>query len=121
MNNDTIMFLLDCIMVALGFYVLTITLAMRKSGVVPLAFVAPEEMKKCRDETGFIGYLFPRAMIFAIICLLCGILTILNDTGFLPSFLPKGGMLGTGLLLLFLLGWLFLSFSIRKGKQTYFR
>ena len=119
--TDKIMYIFDCIMFILGIYLLQASFVMKRTGVIPLTFISPEEMKKCRDTEGLSHFLFPRSIAFAIICLVCGLISFLSDTGHLPPFLPASGITGTVMLVIFLIGYALFTASVRQGKGAYFQ
>lgn len=118
MDSMGFMVAFDVVIAVLGAYVVIMSVMMKKKKEIPGIFVSAEEIKNCKDETGFCNYLFLKALIFGIVCMIFGIIDFIIDYGIYPNA-PK--TLNIILLVLFLVVWFWFSWSIKKGKEKYFR
>lgn len=83
--------------------------------MVPNLFVPVEEMTKCKDQPGFIAFLFPRAIIFGIVSAIFGIEGVCND-----MFLNLGQIVNVIMIVVFIVAWVWFSMQLRKGKEKFF-
>ncbi len=54
-------------------YLIYLSVSMKIKGVIPKSVIEPSVMEKCRDEKGFISYIFPWMIIFGVISLITSV------------------------------------------------
>ncbi|MBO5372689.1 MAG: hypothetical protein J6A75_08220 [Lachnospiraceae bacterium] len=106
----------DIIIAILGAYVMFSAFQMKKKGEISSFIVNPAEITRCKDRVGFIEHIFNKTVVFGVICLLFGILAIINDSGMfsLGQFFNAGGVI------IFLGIWVWYNSQIKKGKDKFF-
>lgn len=120
MKGFNIMLIFDIIIAGVGVYLLYSYIIMKKDREIPSAFVAEEQIRKCKDKDGFINYMLPRTLIFAIGSMASGILCFLADLKVLPLSKHAGSIFGVTMLLVFLTIWLIFSSSMKNARVKYF-
>ena len=115
MTNADMMVIFDVIITIMGTYIIFSTIKMKKDGMVPNLFVPVEEMTKCKDQPGFIAFLFPRAIIFGLVSAIFGIEGVCND-----MFLNLGQIVNVIMIVVFIVAWVWFSMQLRKGKEKFF-
>lgn len=117
MDSLGFMVAFDIVIAILGCYIVVRSILMKKKKEIPTIFVVAEEARGCKDVPGFIDYLFPKAMLFGIVCCIFGIIDFVIDYGIYTNT-PK--YVNVVLLVLFLIVWFYFSWSIKKGKEKFF-
>lgn len=120
MKGFNIMLIFDIIIAGVGVYLLYSYIIMKKDREIPSAFVAEEQIRKCKDKDGFINYMLPRTLIFAIGSMASGVLCFLADLKVLPLSKNAGSIFGVTMLLVFLTIWLIFSSSMKNARVKYF-
>ena len=120
MKGFNIMLIFDLIIAGVGVYLLYSYFLMKKEHEIPSSFVAEEQIKKCRDKDGFISYMLPRTLLFAVGSMASGILCFLADLKVLPLSKSAGSIFGVAMLFIFLAIWLIFSSSMKNAKIKYF-
>lgn len=95
-NIDTYL-IFDIILAILGVYLIVTSLRMRKQGRVSTLLVSEEEQKKCRKQKEYVVFMFPRMLAFAIICILVGVMGVINDLEVVT--IPYWGLIELGVFL----------------------
>ena len=130
MSSDSFMILFDIIATVLGIYVIFRSIVMKKKKEIPVLFVGADDVKNCKDPEGFCNFLFPRALVFGIVCVVFGVVAFYLDGGLARFNVYVGESLATPswgktvniiLLVIFLASWFWFSFGIKKGKEKFFK
>lgn len=78
---------IEFVLILVGVYSLAGTVKMKRESILSRSFLprwATED--KCLDKTGFIRFMFPRQLLFSLLCIADGVLNILQiQYGFLES------------------------------------
>ena len=74
------MVIIDAIIIVLGIYMIFASVQMKKTNKINSFIVDEQVMKTCKDEKGFVTYLFPRMLSFSIILIVIGVVKIIADT-----------------------------------------
>lgn len=115
LNSTTVMILFDVLITILGLYIVFNALRMKTKDIIPSILLTPKELKYCRDQYGFIDYMFPFTLVFGFVCIAFGVVNILGDLVF--SFSP----LVTGIsIVVLLVVWFLFSQFLRKAKTRFF-
>lgn len=117
MDSMGFMVAFDIVIAILGAYLVVRSFIMKKKKEIPTIFVAAEEIRGCKDVPGFVDYLFPKAILFGIVCFIFGVIDFVVDFGIIKNT-PK--YVNAILLVLFLIVWFYFSWSIKKGKEKFF-
>ena len=114
MSFDVI-FMFDVIILVLGFYLLILSLKAIKDKTVATIVVPAVDMVSCTDVPAMSHYLMPKVVIFAVICLICGVQGVLNDTKLLemPMIVNNGFLVG------FLATWCWFSYIVVQARKRY--
>lgn len=105
----------DVIITILGAYVIFSAFQMKRKGEISSFIVNPAEITRCKDKNGFINHIFSKTIIFGVICLVFGILAIIND-----SMVSLGAFFNAGGVIVFLGVWVWYNTQVRKGKEQFF-
>ncbi|MBQ5431246.1 MAG: hypothetical protein IIU28_06310 [Lachnospiraceae bacterium] len=120
MKDFNFMLIIDLVIAGLGIYLSYAAIIMKTRSALPPAFVASEELKRCKDPEGFATYMWSRTALFAVISILSGVLSFLCDLKVLPLSKVNASFLSISLLVLFLVIWMFFNASMRSGKSRFF-
>lgn len=106
----------DAIIAILGAYVMYSAFKMKRKGEISSFIVNPAEITRCKDKVGFIGHIYSQTLIFGVVCLVYGLLALVNDTGVtsLGQFFNIGGVI------VFLVICVWYNIQVRKGKDKFF-
>ncbi|MBO5302668.1 MAG: hypothetical protein J6A92_01300 [Lachnospiraceae bacterium] len=106
----------DVIITILGAYVMFSAFQMKRKGEISSFIVNPAEITRCKDKNGFIGHVYSQTLIFGAVCLIYGLLALVNDTGvmFLGKFFNVAGVV------VFLGIWIWYNAQVKKGKDKFF-
>lgn len=110
--NMSIIF--DALITALGVVILFYAVKMKRSKTIPGFFVPPEEISHARDLPGFAAFLFPRALLFSIVCMLFGVQGLVNDLIF-----SMHHIINLVMILVFIAVWVWFSVQLRQGRERY--
>ena len=77
--NDGMLLIFDTIIALFGVYMIYVTINMKKTGVVNKLLLAPDEIKKLKDQKGFIESTYMKLLIFAIVVTIDGAIGIFSD------------------------------------------
>jgi len=122
MTKDNIMLIFDIIVLVLGIYIIYQARFMKGNQEVPSLFVAPEEMKLCRNKKGFINFFYSKAIIFGVVDVIYGLEGIYNDyITQMNEALPQLNDIVNDVVLVVFLGiWIWFSMQLKKGKREFF-
>ena len=99
-----------------GFALIYIALWMKKKQRIHSVILAPEELARCNDESGFVAFLYGKLLITAAFCLVSG------AYGMVLDFANRTNILGKSIvLLLFLTGCGIYAVSIRKARDNFLK
>jgi len=73
------MYLIDLMIMLAAIYVLYLGIEMKKTMKIHKSMMAKEMIEKCKDQAGFVSYIFPSVMIFGIVSIVAGIMGFLFD------------------------------------------
>lgn len=118
MDSSGFMVAFDVVVAILGVYVVVRSIMMKQKKEIPTIFVASEEIKNCKDVPSFCNYIFPKALIFGLVCVVFGGIDFVIDYG-LYANTPK--YVNVILLAMFLVVWFWFSWGLKKGKEKYFK
>lgn len=118
MDSMGFMVAFDVVVAVLGVYLVVRTIMMKNKKEIPSIFVAAEEIKNCKDVPAFCDYIFPKALIFGIVCVIFGVIDFVIDYGIYTNT-PK--YVNVVLLVLFLAVWFWFSWGLKKGKEKFFK
>lgn len=74
-----VMPVIDAVITILGIYLIFVSLRMKKLKKVNTFIVDEETLKRCKDQSAFAEYLFPKMLIFSIILTITGIVRMVHD------------------------------------------
>lgn len=74
------MVIIDVIIIIIGVYMIYTSIQMKRTNKINNIIVDEQIMRNCKDEKGFVAYLFPRMLSFSIILVAVGIVRLLADT-----------------------------------------
>ena len=115
-NSDTIMTIFDVIVLLLGAYLIFCAVKMKKTDEIPSILLAPKELKLCKNPYDFIDYMFPFLLIFGIVCVIFGIVSIIMD-----AILHLPGIYDGIAVLILLTVWVWFSMMLRRAKNRFMR
>lgn len=72
--------IIDIVIIVLGFYMIYVSVQMKKKNKINHFIVDEQVMRACKDEKGFVAYLYPRMLSFSIILIIVGVVKLLADT-----------------------------------------
>ena len=78
--------IMDIITIGLGVYLAFINFNMKRTLVIHKMLLHPEEIKKVKDNKGFIDYIAPRTYIFSGVISILGIVGVISDLWFFIPF-----------------------------------
>ena len=84
-----VMLIFNAIITAFGIYMAVSALLMKKRGKINPMILAKEEMKKVKDEKGFIDFIYWHEIIFGLLVVIVGIRGVLNEIIKFPSGISK--------------------------------
>lgn len=108
--------LIDLMTGGFGLYMIYLGVKMHREQKISEVILTSETKNKCKDEKGYITYIFPGFLAFGILSLLLGILCGLMDF----EILPGSSIAEMGMLALFLIGLVFFAYRMRRGKERYY-
>lgn len=79
MKLDTYL-IFDIILTGLGVFMVISAFLMKKTGRISKILLTDEEQARIKNTEGFIAFMYPRMLGFAIVCALIGIFGIFHDT-----------------------------------------
>ena len=82
MMNDSILYIFDIIIVLSGIYCIYSAIYMKMTGKVhanKLVIPKDKDVNSCKDPDGYISYIVPRLIIYAILVIILGGLAVAND------------------------------------------
>ncbi|MBU9728718.1 hypothetical protein [Diplocloster modestus] len=112
---DSMFVLLDVIVFGCGIYCLYAWYLMKVKGEVKTGFLVSKDvdMKKCKDLPGYLAYMGPRTLIFALFTTVYGGICLIND-----FVLQIGSAIFIGMIVFFAaLVWFAL--CTRKAMKTF--
>lgn len=108
--------LMDIIIAGVGIYLAVEAVRMKMEGRINSLVVPEEEIKKCKDDAGYIRAIFPFMIFFAVVAFVVGIIGILADTKLISV-----GRIWTYIeLLAFLLSLAVFAEGMRRAKEKFF-
>ena len=114
LNSDVVIIIFDCLVLLLGAYLIFNAVKMKKTDTIPPILLAPKELELCKNPYGFVDYMFPFLLIFGIICVLYGVVSIVGDA--LLSF-PR---IVDGVAVVVLIGaWIWFSVMLKRAKARF--
>lgn len=119
MNFD-IMKIFDVIILALGLYIAFCAVRL-KSNNVPSTLIPPELLKKCKNISGLCNRLFRPTCLFAFVSLLYGIYSSIFDFQLVAVASQINSIINVALILLFIVGWVYFSYVLRKATEEFCR
>lgn len=114
MQNFPMMPIFDVIITLLGAYILYTAVKMKSEMKMPPLFVTPEEMRTCKNEKGFVNYLYGRVVAFGLIDLLFGLEGLFSDLVY-----DLGTAVNAVLVVVFVAAWIWFSVQLRKGREEF--
>lgn len=96
-----------------GVYMIVAGYHMKKNKEIGTVILALEERKKCKDENGFISYIYWREIVVGVAVILLGIAEIANDLLDEAGILPYIGVV-IGIIALL---WFF--YSIKRARELF--
>lgn len=117
MDSMSFMVAFDVVVAVLGVYIVIRSILMKNKQEIPSIFVPTEEIKNCKDAPGFCNFIFPKAFIFGLVCVVFGVIDFVFDYGIINT--PK--YINVILLIVFLAVWFWFSWSLKKGKEKFFK
>lgn len=73
------MLIMDIVITIFGIYLIYVALQMKKTKKVNSFIVAEEVLKKCKKQSDFAEYLYPKMLIFASVLTITGGIRIVDD------------------------------------------
>ncbi len=108
-----VMLLFDIIIVIFGAYMVGAALKMKKTGVISAVVITQEEIARCRDNAGFIAFMYWKEAVFGVIVALVGVLGVIND------LLLSLGIFNVVEMLIFLAAFLWFQNELRRAREKY--
>lgn len=80
MNNSMYM-LMDLVIAGFAVYILYQYIVMVKSKEIRANMLLPKELevKRCKDQAGYIKYIGPKLLAFGLTTLICGVIGLVQD------------------------------------------
>ena len=113
-----IMKIFDVIILALGVYIAFCAVRL-KSNNVPSTLIPPELLKKCRNVEGLCTRLFGPTCLFAFVSLLYGVYSSIFDFQLVTVTSQVNSIINVALILLFIVGWVYFSYVLRKATEEF--
>lgn len=98
MTSFPTMLIMDLIIAGYGIFMIYISVWMRKNKRVHKSVLAEEEIKRCRDQEGFVNYMFSKVMLLAVVCVLTGVGGMICDYLEISSRIVSLSILGVFLI-----------------------
>ena len=73
------MLIMNIIVLVFGAYMLYMSVSMKKTGRIPSMILAPEELKKCKDEKSFTAFLSPKLLVVSLVFMAVGAISLLEE------------------------------------------
>ncbi|MCR4673902.1 MAG: hypothetical protein K5675_02745 [Lachnospiraceae bacterium] len=113
-----IMKIFDIIILVLGVYIAYCAVRV-KGGNIPTTFVAPEDVRKCKDKEGLCKAIFMPACVFGVVSLVYGVYSVIFDFGIIEAGSDITSILNAVLILIFVIGWVYFSYVLRKSVAKF--
>lgn len=108
-----VMLVFDVVIILFGIYMVITSLQMKKSGKINSMVLAQEELKKVKDEKGFIEFLYWREILFGALVIIVGIIGVLNET------IISIGKAGIFEVIVFLAAFIWFQNSLAKAREKF--
>lgn len=73
MSSFPTMLIMDLVIAGYGLFMVYISFWMKKNKRVHKSVLAEEEIKRCKDQEGFVNFMFSKVMLLAVVCVLTGV------------------------------------------------
>lgn len=111
----SVMMVFNAVILVIGIYMIVSALQMKKSGKISQMLLAKEELKKVKDENGFITFLYRREILLGVVMIIVGILGFFEEKVSLP------GAFRMVEVVIFLAAFLWFQNSLMKARQKFLR
>lgn len=108
-----IMTIFDIVIVFFGSYMIVSAFIMKKSGKISSAVIANEEIASCKDNEGFIAFIYWKEALFGGVIVLVGILGLIND------LVISLGSFNLIEMVLFLAAFIWFQQQLRKARSRF--
>lgn len=104
---------IDIIILVFGAYMVISAMKMKKTGRISSTVITAEEIKSCRDQDGFIGYMYWKEALFGGIIILVGFLGLISDR------LISLGFFNILEMIVFLASFLWFQYHLGKARTKF--
>ena len=108
--------LMDIVITFFGVYLAFSALKMKRTGKITSLVVPEEEIRKCKDEKGYINVIVPYMFFFSVVAIIAGAIGILCYV----KVIHVGRIWTLIELALFLLALFFFAYGMRRAKDQFF-
>ena len=74
-----VMIIIDVIIAVVGLYLIFMALQMKSTKKVNTFIVDEQVLQRCRNQSAFAEYLYPKMLFFAIILTITGVIRVIDD------------------------------------------
>lgn len=108
-----VMLIFDIVILIFGIYMIGAALKMKKTGEISSAVITAEEIAKCKDKKGFIGFIYWKEAAFGGLVALVGALGIINDK------VVSLGAFNVIEMLIFLAAFIWFQNELRRAREKF--
>lgn len=105
--------IMDIVILGFGIYMLYVCVHMKKTKKVHSVLLAEEELKKCKNQKGFVDYITPKMIAFACISLIDAVIGIVGE------LLVHNVYLNYAYMIIFFAAFLWFGSCLKKAREKY--
>lgn len=109
------MLIMDIVVLLFGAYMLYMSVSMKKTGRIPSMILAPEELKKCKDEKGFTAFLSTKMLVVSIVFMAVGAISVMEEL-FLHT-----GWISYVMMLVFLVAFFLFTRALQDARAKFIK
>lgn len=115
MESINFLIIFDIVIFGYGWMIISAAIKMKKTGVPASMLIPQEDLAGSKDPRGFCEEMYPKTLIFGIICVLFGIISGAGE------FFTKSNIVTSAAMMVFIVAVLVYCNLMRKARYKYIK